>query len=106
MERSDSHIFHTSRFRPTATADAPDADDSDYFAPTDHLYDADPPIEPATAPPDLDATPFTAPLDGARTRENEEGVASDLENEGGGTREIEGNAVRNQENEGARTGSH
>jgi hypothetical protein len=89
----------------TATADATDADDSD-FAPTDHLYDADPPIEPATAPPNLDATPFTAPLDGARTRENEGGVVSDLENEGGATCEIEGNAVRNQENEGARTGSH
>jgi hypothetical protein len=90
----------------TATADATDADDSDYFALTDHLYDADPPIEPATAPPGLDATPFTAPLDGARTRENEGGVVSDLENEGGATRKIEGNAVRKQENEGARTGSH
>jgi hypothetical protein len=102
----DNDTASTTSSNSSSTADALDADDSDYFVPTDHLYDDDPPIEPVTAPPDLATTLFTAPLDGARTRENEGGVVSDLENEGGATHEIEGNAVRNQENEGARTGSH
>jgi hypothetical protein len=50
---NDDDDVSTTLSNSSSTADAPDADDSNYYAPRDHLYDDDPPIEPAPAPPNI-----------------------------------------------------
>jgi hypothetical protein len=67
LSANDDDDASTTLSDSSATANLLAADDSNYFAPTDHLYGDDPPIESVTAPPNLDTPPFTAQPDGART---------------------------------------